>query len=995
MARRLLKQRLRAPLHVHVALLFFVLVFLVGGTLATLNYVQTSQILLTAADEWVTLTTDQVQKQLDQGQQSLGASIKLISQSPLLEADSWTPRQHYLHWLRQALDNHPVITTIQVAFANGDWLAMRPLPTPELKSRFHSPEGAILLVDDLSTTNGQRAGTRRFYNNRLALLETEPLVLSEYDPRTRAWYSLAQSSTDVIATEPYVFYFDNTTGMTFARGTNEGNVLAADIALTSLSELLASLSLPPGSDVALVNGANQVIAYTDKYQSAAKLIGGEFRQPDLSALKLPIWGKIASSSLGARSQLEWQGETWRYQRQPVRYGNQTFYLLSLLPESELLKEAKQIRSNNLALTLLTVILAVPLAWFLSRLVSKPLRQLVSDTSMIRRFDFSAKIQTRSFVKEIDELGLSTGMMQEALRHFLKMINSLAGEKHFHTLVQKLTEETRAIAHANHSVLFLYDEGCQKLVPEACSSTDGGTMHYSATPLDATQDRISNLLSRGESLTVTASTTDKGALAIASSLGLTLANQNVLTLIPLRNREQLPHGLLVLLEDAGPAARHDATEFEQNDAASRLGFVMAITGFAAVSLETQKLLKRQKQLLASFIELIAGAIDSKSPYTGGHCQRVPALTKMLTQAACDCNHGPFATFNLDPDQWEAVHIASWLHDCGKVTTPEYVVDKATKLETIHDRIHEVRMRFEVLKLQHEKNINRQVFGDLPAEHDARLQVILRRLDEEFAFVARCNIGGEFLSQQDISRLREIGRQTWMRTLDNTLGTGHEEKKRVLKDRTALSEALPVEEPLLADKGYHLFPRDSASIINDDNQWGFKLSTPDNLFNKGELHNLSVSRGTLTPEERFLINDHIVQTIIMLNHLPYPDHLKNVPEIAGGHHEHMDGTGYPRCLRREDMPITARVMAIADIYEALTASDRPYKTAMPLSQVLNIMTKMALQNQIDADLYSLFLQSGVYQEYADRYLSPEQCDCLDIQPFLDKFEGVNSLPCESNV
>ena len=128
----------------------------------------------------------------------------------------------------------------------------------------------------------------------------------------------------------------------------------------------------------------------------------------------------------------------------------------------------------------------------------------------------------------------------------------------------------------------------------------------------------------------------------------------------------------------------------------LAFVENLSGVAAIAIETRRLIAEQKALLEAFIQLIAAAIDAKSPYTGGHCQRVPELTKLLAQAACDAREGPFRDFALDADEWEAVHIASWLHDCGKVTTPEYVVDKATKLETICDRIHEIRMRFEVLK-----------------------------------------------------------------------------------------------------------------------------------------------------------------------------------------------------------------------------------------------------------------------------------------------------------
>ena len=150
--------------------------------------------------------------------------------------------------------------------------------------------------------------------------------------------------------------------------------------------------------------------------------------------------------------------------------------------------------------------------------------------------------------------------------------------------------------------------------------------------------------------------------------------------------------------------------------------------------------------------------------------------------------------------------------------------------------------------------------------------------------------------------------------------------------------------------------------------------------GEVYNLCIGRGTLTAEERFKINDHMVQTIIMLEQLPFPKHLKRVPEYAGGHHETMIGTGYPRRLTKADMSIPARAMAIADIFEALTAADRPYKKAKTLSESLRIMSFMKKDEHIDPDLFALFLETGVFSEYAEQYLLPEQIDEVDIDQYL---------------
>ena len=323
------------------------------------------------------------------------------------------------------------------------------------------------------------------------------------------------------------------------------------------------------------------------------------------------------------------------------------------------------------------------------------------------------------------------------------------------------------------------------------------------------------------------------------------------------------------------------------------------------------------------------------------------------------------------------IAGWLHDCGKVTTPEYVVDKATKLETIYDRIHEIRMRFEVLKRDAEIDCWQKIStGADKQELLAELKEINKKLDDDFAFVAECNVGGEFMADEKIARLEQIAEKTWKRTLDDNLGLSWEELNRKEKNH----DVLPVEEKVLADKKEHLIARHETDRIPQDNHWGFNVETPEYKYNRGELYNLSVKKGTLSEEERYMINGHMIQTIIMLNNLPYPKDLCNVPLIAGSHHETMDGKGYPKRLVMSEQPLTARMMVIADIFEALTASDRPYKKAKKLSESIRILSFMRNDKHIDPDLFNLFLSSGVYLEYAKKFLSPEQIDEVNIDDYL---------------
>ncbi|MQX36652.1 GAF domain-containing protein [Roseospira navarrensis] len=438
-------------------------------------------------------------------------------------------------------------------------------------------------------------------------------------------------------------------------------------------------------------------------------------------------------------------------------------------------------------------------------------------------------------------------------------------------------------------------------------------------------------------------------------------------LPLRNRRGDVIGVLKLI-NARDSQTGQAVPFHSDD----ISIAESLSAQAGIALENQMLLDAQRRLLNSFIEVIASAIDAKSPYTGGHCSRVPELTRMLTEAAC-ADTDRFGDFDLTEDEWYELHIASWLHDCGKVTSPEYVVDKATKLETIYNRIHEIRTRFEVLWRDAEIAECRALLaGADPAAAAATRERTQADLLEEFAFVAACNVGSEFLDDASIERLRRIGARPWTRHFDDRLGLSHGESDRI---DGIPGRPLPAEERLLDDKPEHIVPwPNNTPPIRENDPRGFTLIAPEVQFNYGELHNLSVRRGTLTEEERFRVNDHIVQTIIMLESLPLPRHLRRVPEYAGGHHEKMDGTGYPRGLKAGTMSIPARIMAIADVFEALTAADRPYKKPKTVSEALAIMQTMRDENHIDPDLFDLFLRSGVWRDYADRFLLPHQVDIM---------------------
>lgn len=353
-------------------------------------------------------------------------------------------------------------------------------------------------------------------------------------------------------------------------------------------------------------------------------------------------------------------------------------------------------------------------------------------------------------------------------------------------------------------------------------------------------------------------------------------------------------------------------------------IAALASSAAIALENQILLQDHKNLLDAFVQVIAQAIDAKSSHTSAHCQRVPALTELIAQAACKTQEGALKAFNLDESDWYELRVASWLHDCGKLATPDYLLDKATKLHLLNDGIETVKVRFAALIAQTKTNYIKQMMAQ-PQQQDAlqqQLDELLTTLKQECAFIETANKGGEFMSADAKQRVKAISQRTYINHCDEL-------------------------QPILTEQ---------------------------------EVEFLCIERGTITFAERQKINDHMKVTIQMLESLPFPKNLKRVPEYAGGHHEKMDGTGFPKGLKREQMSWPARMMAIADIFEALTASERPYKPAMKISQALSIMQRMRDQHHIDPDLYQLFLQENVWYDYACRFLKPEQLDLTSCEAYL---------------
>ncbi len=383
-------------------------------------------------------------------------------------------------------------------------------------------------------------------------------------------------------------------------------------------------------------------------------------------------------------------------------------------------------------------------------------------------------------------------------------------------------------------------------------------------------------------------------------------------------------------------------------------------------------KEQIKLFDAIVGLISEAIDNKSPYTGSHCKRVPEIARSLIFEANKVKTGSLKDFSMtSKDALREFEIGAMLHDCGKVSSPINVVDKATKLESIYNRIHEIRMRFEVL--WRDAYID-YLKGDLNKES---LQIQQQQLQDDFEFIANVNLSGEYMREEDHKRVQVIAKITWQRNFDNRLGLSDFEKQRYKEQP---QEKLPAIELLLSDQQHHLIERDEFNF-EEYAQSGFKEKVPQFLYNYGEVYNLSISKGTLTEEERYIVKEHVITSIKMLEKIPFPAHLAKIPQYAGTHHETLNGSGYPRKLDGSQLSIPDRIMAIADIFEALTSSDRPYKKAKKLSESIKIMSFMVKDQLIDKDLFELFLTSGAYLDYANKHLTKEQLDVVDIDIDID--------------
>ncbi len=859
--------------------------------------------------------------------------LRQIGFSPLARAAGLDERLQLRHVLTAELAANPLLSAAYIGYRDGDFLLARPLRSAEQRRGFDAPVDAAYLLQSMSGGLGHY----HFVDAQGALLLSREQASYRFDPRQRPWFRLAEGRDELIVGDPYLFFTTREVGLSLSQRSRDGGaVVGVDLLLVDLSRTLATQRLTKGSQLAMVNAERRVLAFSEPARLAAQE-GEQVKLAELDGLQQPALAALPALAAAQPHVLRLTDGEWIGLRMPFEVGlGPGLELLVVTPMEDLVAPARARAHRARWIAAGLALLLLPVGWWAGSTIARALDRLSARTQRLVRFDFAGSRGKHSLVREVNELNQAIEHMGGTIEAFLHLSEQMATEPEVERMLQQVLEQLTRATQSAAAAVFLWDAASEQMQRAAQS----GELAFPIA------ERFAYPLQRGPR---------QGA----REHGPQMRHLD----LELRGRDGLLKGLLVL-EFVGDDGHLDP---------AFLTFARQMSGMLAVAIETRQLIDAQRKLFDAVIQLMADAIDAKSPYTGGHCERVPQLAIELLDRLCAERDGAYASFTLSETERYAFRLGAWLHDCGKVTSPEHIVDKATKLELIHNRIHEIRTRFEVLWRDAEIAHLR---GELD---DEQLAARRAQLQDDWVFVAQCNAGGEFLADAAIERLRAIAAQTWLRHFDDRLGLSGEESRRLAAARPE-TPSLPAPETLLADKPEHIVPWDEEPppVRRDDprNHYGFDMQLPAHKQHQGELHNLSIRRGTLTDEDRFKINEHIVQTYIMLKGLPWPAGLTRVPEYAATHHEKLDGRGYPRRLPAEQLGLPDRVMALADVFEALTAADRPYKPAKTLTETLRIMAMMCKDRHLDAELFRYFLQSRLWERFAERFMKAEQRDEVDL-------------------
>ena len=858
-----------------------------------------------------------------------------------------------------------------------------------------APEKTSWILRTITDVESLAVQTWTFLDANNVVMGTRQETDFNYDPRTRLWYEAAQNHPTAVLSEPYVFNSLKQPGITASYAIPGGfGVAGVDLTLSSLQDFVSAQQISPNGGLALLSTAYQFIAASNNFGQAFQVFGGE------NAVKAEILAATGTNLV--REQLL-KSEKWRLA------ANMDLYIVSTAPVADFMTGAREMRYKILLYTFFILLIVIPFVAYWALKLSGALRELAIDAERVGQMNFAGQLTVHTPILEFHQLargfeimkstiGERTKALEETLQKLemlVEMSIAMSAEYDINKLSEMILANAKKLTNADGGSLYLVNEQRDQLVFQIVMNdslnfrqggTSGNPVSMRPVPLfnpDGSQNHH-NVVTHTFHVEKTENIHDAYETGIYDFSGTkafdSLNNYRSVSFLTVPLKPRGGGKILGALQLINAREEGSGTVIPFSE--SYQSFIEALSSAAAVAVQNWQLMERQKQLFDDLVKFVATAIDAKSPYTARHCARVPELANILACEAEKVKTGALADFCLaSHEEKREFNVAAWLHDCGKVTTPEYVVDKATKLETIYNRIHEIRTRFEVLlrdaRIQRHEAV---LAGADPDQEDLKLTKREAELRDDFAFIADCNVGSEYMSDEALERLHSIARTPWNRYFDKHLGLSWGEMhKHVIAAQESDNPGLPVIEQLIADLPEHIVHRESGTR-ETYRKSGFQFTVPEYLYNRGELYNLSIRSGTLTKEERFKIDEHVAQTIIMLEQLPFPDDLKRVPAFAGRHHELPDGSGYPRKLGAADLSVPDRILATADIFEALTAVDRPYKKSNTLSESVEILYRMKLDGLVDPDIFDLLLRSGAYMEYASRFLKPFQIDEVDIDKYL---------------
>ncbi len=885
----------------------------------------------------------------------------------------------------RVFDDYPSIYSLYVGRNDGSFLQVincRDFNQAILAHQASSETSTILR--SITNEGDSRRETWLFLDENGRILESRSND-AEYDPRNRPWFIGAQEARSSYLTDPYEFYSLKQSGITASR-TNEDSscVVGIDLTISRLTDFIINLKFSENGGVALYTSDGDIIASTPGFI-------------DLIPQEL-ITTQIESEDVSLYEDTFIRSERWEATE------SKNLFIVSAAPRNDFMADAAVMQKRIIFISTILIIVILPfiLIWALS--ISRGLHRLAEDATHIGNMKFDHSVAFKTSILEFWQLANTFKLMKSTisertndlqtantrLKTLAEMIVALSAERNFDRLSEVILKNAKELANADGGSLYLVNETRDALdfsivLTDSLGIAQGGT---SGTPIAMNsvplyndgRENHHNVVTHAFFTGKTVNIADayeigeydfSGTRKFDAHNGYRSVSFLTLPLKPMGGGDIL--GAIQLINATDPETGEIIPFSKEIET-----FIEALGSAAAVAVHNWRLVKKQKDLFNDLVRFIASAIDKKSPYTARHCERVPQIADILIDAADAAESGPFKNFEFkNPDERREFEIAAWLHDCGKVTTPEYIVDKATKLETIHNRIHEIRTRFEVLLRDARIERLSQILSGVPEElADEILQKQEQKLHEDFAFVAECNIGSERMDDKAIQRLKDIGRTQWTQNFNDHIGLSWVEHQ-YLSDAGINEEnaGLPRKTNLLMDLPEHRIhrPEETKSLYEDQyKKLGIILDIPELLFNRGEIYNLSIRSGTLTKEDRYIINEHVAQTIIMLSEIKFPDELKKVIDYAGEHHENPMGTGYPRGISSTTLSVPSRILAVADIFEALTSADRPYKKDKTLSETLDIMYEMKKKGLIDGEVFTLLIKSKAYETYAEQFLKPEQID-----------------------